>query len=311
MRHGPFDGVEAIKALREAVEERQRNDHGTKTPSDITALLQLIKGQARDAINATALSEVVRAIRTRNKRSKYRIAIRCHIVGDGEPKQYRWQTATRRFCVSPGSGGGEPALTVMAPSDSLVRKHHDRLPVGEYAVLAMRYGYDLKRITPSNQLSYVIRAEHKSQGILISGDTGLVDFVKKVMPPRDYYKSLLDELMPLDVVQVAHHGGNNWYFYEVLMESGYGNQRKPTFLLLSHAVNDYYRPSKVFGDFMRDLDRKPCSARILFTSRPKSRHVKSFKSMIEPPSGPVSDEGVIRISFDQGQWSVDRHSVRV
>ncbi len=310
LKSGPFNGIKSIKGLRLALKRFWGAGYRTKMRSDMASLLAFVKGQARDAINAKALSDVVGAIRTRNGNSREQIDIHCHVIPEGMPSRFIWQRSSRRFRSSSGRGDSGPTLTVIAPSDRLVRKHLNRLPVGTYALKTALYAYDLKRVTPSNQLSYVIKAEFRNQGILISGDTGLVDFVTKVQPPRKYNWSMLDLLMPLHVVQVAHHGGNNWYFYEVLMEAGYDQQSTPSYLLLSHAIEDRYRPSKVFGDFMRDLKGKPCQARVLFTSRPKSDYVKRFKKMIEPPTDEATDEGGIRVSFDGKKWTVDRHAVK-
>ena len=311
MKFGAFNGVNAIKAFLRAVEQpawKRRSDGALHIAS---ALLEIVKGQARDAINAKTLSDVVGALRARNHNSKNKVEFHCRVIPTGKPLRLRWDTSGRRFVTSDDACSDNPILTVMAPSNRLIQKHYNRLPVGRLGLMAALFEYDLKWVTPSNQLSYVVRAEYKGQGVLISGDTGMVDFVRKSRKTREYEQALLKELMPLHVVQVAHHGGRNWYFYEILMKADYGKSQKRSYLLLSHSVNDRHRPSAVFAKFMQDLGNEPCDASVLFTSRPKTYRVSAFKSMVEKPVGPRCDEGPIRISFNGGTWSVERHSVQV
>ena len=311
LKFAPFNGVDAIRAFLCAAERPAWKRHSGGALHVTSALLEILKGQARDAINAKTLSDVVGALRARNKISKTRVELHCHVISAGKPLRLGWDMIGRRFVASDEVCKDNPSLKVMAPSDGLIQKHYTRLPVGRLGLMAALFEYDLKWVTPSNQLSYVVRAEYKGQGILVSGDTGMVDFVRRSRRPRKYEEALLKELMPLHVVQVAHHGGRNWYFYEVLMKAGYSGSQERSYLLLSHAVNDHHRPSGVFAEFMLDLRKGTCNATVLFTSRPKSDRVCAFGSMVERPVGPSRDEGPIRVSFKQGRWSVDQHWVRV
>lgn len=301
---------EAIHFRRTKVLPRQ-GSHRLSKKSEYTAILQLMKGQARNAINASALDGVVKAIRSRNAQHSRKVSIQCHMIRGGIPKRFVWQAATRRFDSSGSVESTGPSLTVLAPSRKLALKHLSLLPTGPQGLMAMAFRYDLKWITPSNQLSYVVRAEYMDQGVLISGDTGLVDFVTKVRCPRRYHRSLIRQLAPLSVIQIAHHGGRNWYFYEVLMESRFWKRHKPAFLLLSHAVNDSSRPSQIFGKFVADLSGQGCEVSVLFTSQPRHCHVSHFQSQVHGPVGPEFKEGRFSISFDGHAWSVDKHAIKV
>ena len=310
IEYGFGNGIEAMKAFLKEVGRNTWAEHSEDGLDVTAALLEIVRGQARDAITAETLSKVVNALRERNRKSGTKTGMQCLVIPTNQPLRLGWDAVGKRFVESNQVCGNSPALTVLAPSESLIQKHYRRLPVGDYGFMVAGFKYDLRDVSASNQLSYVVRAEHKGQGILISGDTGMVDFVRRSRRPRKYEEAMLKELMPLHVVQVAHHGGRNWYFYEVLMEAGYYKNQEQSYLLLSHAVNDHHRPSDVFADFMDDLRKWRSNVRVLFTSRPNAGRVAAFRPMLEEPKGPISDEGSIRISFSQGNWSVDRHSVQ-
>lgn len=269
-------------------------------------MLRMVKGQAKDAINAKTLNDVVKSIRRRDKQGYGKILIQCHIIPDGQPQRFVWNESTHGFSLSDNGGDAIPTLTVMSPSKTLIRKHMQRLPVGSYALALVHSGHSLKWVSPSNQLSYVIRAGYMKQGILISGDSGFTAFVEK---NSSYYQKMLQALMPLQVIQVAHHGGKNWYFYRVLKESRHDNPNAPIFLLLSHKISDRDRPSKEFSTFIEDPDGAGCGAQILFTSKPRKNRVNGFLNMIADQKGRNKNEGTIRLSFDGDTWSVDRHAV--
>ena len=310
MEYGFGNGAEAMGAFLKEVGRHTWRERSDDRVHVTAALLEIVKGQARDAITAKTLSDVVNALQARNRRSSTKTELQCHVIPTNQPLRLGWDAVGQRFARSDQVRNNSPALTVLAPSERLIQKHYKRLPVGNHGFTVAHFGYDLRDVSPSNQLSYVVRAEHKGQGILISGDTGMVDFVRRSRRPRKYEEAMLKELMPLHVVQVAHHGGRNWYFYEILMEAGYYKSQKQSYLLLSHAVDDHHRPSEVFADFMDDLRKWRSNVRVLFTSRPNADRVAAFRPMLEKPKGPISCEGSIRISFSQGNWSVDRHSVQ-
>jgi len=167
----------------------------------------------------------------------------------------------------------------------------------------------LKSITPSNQLSYVARFGCEGQGILISGDAGCVDFVPK--PNAPYYPTLLGALLPLHVVQVAHHAGNNAQFYRVLTAAKYPDNVGHSYLLVSHATEDIYRPSREFRQFVQDVRREPDVAKILFTTQPRIEKVREFYALVHPPVGPIAREGDVRIEFRDGEWAVTKHAVAI
>jgi hypothetical protein len=191
----------------------------------------------------------------------------------------------------------------------LVKKHWDRLSVGSYAMLMFSQLLPTKSITPSNQLSYVARFQFEEQGLLVSGDAGCVDF----SPSRGnkFYKDLLNAPLPLHVIQVAHHGGNNAKFYNVLLKAKYDEQSAESFLLLSHASNDGHRPSDIFGQFVANLRKDVDNVQILFTGVPRKKYVKDFRTLIAQRTEPRMPAGDIRLSFDGHNWKVRKHAIEV
>jgi hypothetical protein len=71
-------------------------------------------------------------------------------------------------------------------------------------------------ITPSNRLSYIFTLSWAGQRLLISGDSGCYEF-------RDadgqFFPALLHALSLLHVIQIAHHAGDNYDFYNTLLSS--------------------------------------------------------------------------------------------
>ncbi len=273
----------------------------SRAAADALDLATIRQAAARDAINAIALAEVVAALTARE------IPIRCPIIPDGTPQQYRWRATEKRFLPSSRAGGTGPRLTLLGPSASLVSKHRHRLPLGQYLDRSAREQIPIQSITPSNQLSFVVRLSHAGQAILVSGDAGFVDFA----PPRgDYFPALLDALLPLHLVQVAHHAGNNAHFYRALLEAGYGEQGADSLLLLSHATRDKFRPSAEFEMFLDQVRTAGQGTRILFTSTPSASKVHAYRDAFHPVVGAAATVGDIRIAFDGDRWVVERHAIR-
>lgn len=260
---------------------------------------EIRKSNAKDAINAVALHEVVSALRERD------VPIRTEIIRDGEPRRYAWRRDLRRF-VPAARGGDEPSLTLLGPSKGLVRKHWHRLPVEQAARVALSFLVPVKSITPSNQLSYVMRLEHRGQGILVSGDAGCVDFK---LGRGDYHPRLLKAMLPLHVLQVAHHGGNNAHFYRVLEAAGYPGQNDHSYLLLSHATDDRFRPSEEFRLFLLGILGLGEDVQLLFTSQPKREKIGDFVSAFHPIVGEQADRGDVRMVFKDGSWTVRSHAI--
>jgi beta-lactamase superfamily II metal-dependent hydrolase len=262
------------------------------------------KSSAEDAINAAALYDVVSALRRK------RVPIRTEIIPDGEPRRYAWRDDLRRF-VPAARGGTEPILMLLGPSQGLVRKHWNRLPVEQATRVALSFIVPIKSITPSNQLSYVMRFEHAGQGMLVSGDAGCVDFK---LDRTHYHPRLLQALLPLHVLQVAHHGGANGHFYRVLDAAGYADQTDHSYLLLSHATDDRHRPSEEFRLFLLATLGRGEDVQLLFTSKPKPEKVRDFVEAFHPVVGRESDRGDVRLvfnagSFRRGRWEVASHAV--
>jgi beta-lactamase superfamily II metal-dependent hydrolase len=261
------------------------------------------KSAACDAINAISLAKVVEVLRARQ------IPVACHVISDGEPRHFVWRSTSRRFEEGGRLAAQGPKIALLGPSERLVRKHWNRLPIGTYAALARFALIPLKSITPSNQLSYVARFEDNKQGILVAGDAGCVDFRESQHTP--YFPKLLDALLPLHVVQVAHHAGNNAHFYRVLLVANYPEQALQSFLLVSHATADAHRPSAEFSHFVQDVRRDREIVSVLFTAQPVPDKVRDFRFLVHPPVGPTSQEGDVRLEFRNGAWSVTRHSIAV
>jgi hypothetical protein len=265
------------------------------------SLSNIRKGAAKDAINAKALHAVMQAL---NRRS---VPVRSEIIDDGTPRRYFWHDRDRRF-ISGNLKTDGPELKLLGPSRALVRKHWDRLPVEDAARVALSFLSEIKSITPSNQLSYIARIGFAEQGILISGDAGCVDFKSQ---DGKYYGQLLDAMLPLHVVQIAHHGGNNAHFYRVLNAAGFPEQTDPSLLLLSHATSDKTRPSPEFRDFVLSTLKQGDDIQLLFTSKPTAGKVVDYKDAVHPVVGASNDVGDVQIVYERQRWRVKTHAVEV
>ncbi len=285
----------------ESLADTYRSEVPVITKAQARSLASLRRNSAKDAINANALHAVVRELDKRN------IPIRCEVIGNGSPRNYRWDANKRRFILAK-SVGADLTFTLLGPSESLVRKHRDRLPVIESSKLALAFRGELRSITPSNQLSYIGCFHFAEQSILVSGDAGCVDFA---LNRKKYYPELLAAMKSLNVVQVAHHGGNNGHFYRVLKQAGYPNETEQSFLLLSHSYHDKTRPSEVFREFILTTIDNGDDVALLFTSEPRRERVEDFLQMINPCVGEKADVGDVRLLFENGRWIVAQHAVAV
>lgn len=275
-----------------------RNEQPHLVEPRLRSLANLRRGAAKDAINANALHDVLKALWNR------RVPVRTEVIDDGTPRRYRWSATDRRFILTRSDLDGL-AFDLLGPSKSLVKKHRDRLPVYEASRVALMFAGEIKSITPSNQLSYIGCFRHVKQSILVTGDAGCVDFAAS---PGAYHPKLLAALKPLHVIQVAHHGGRNAHFYRVLSAAAYPEQPEQSFLLLSHATHDTTRPSDVFHDFLLTTLKLGDDVRLLFTSEPSREKVEDYIAAIHPPVGPPSDRGDVRLLFD-GSWQVVSHAI--
>lgn len=264
----------------------------------------LRRATASNAITASHLAEVIEAIKEREPR----IPVMFRTIDDGEPDRFRWNRRNRRFVPAATGQDGLPTITLLGPSKGLVEKHRDKLPVLHEARLALLSEIPIMDITPSNQLSYIFKIEHEGRSLLISGDAGCVDF--KSSPRGGYHEKLLDELGSLDVVQIAHHAGNNAHFYRVLLAADLAAGEAPPYMILSHATDDKHRPSEAFVRFV-DHFPKEVDPYLLFTSRPKPVRAQGLEDLVHPTVGATGDVGDVRIVHDDGQWSVERHAVSV
>lgn len=256
---------------------------------------------ATDALNAASLNKVVQALKVR------KIKARCCTISDGAPRKFSWDAATGRFNPVGSPKDGVPQLTLLGPSDGLVARYRDRLPRGDYS-LTMGYMTRVVGTTASNELSYVIRLDHQKQRILVTGDAGCVDFA-----PTDsdiFHPALLKELEHLDVVQIAHHGGANAYFYNCLLASNYPKQIPTTYLLLSHEKASSSRPSGAFSKFVEALGRPAPEVQLLFTAQPREAKVRDVLGYFAKTKGVDTDlKGDVRMAYEGSDWVIKRHII--
>lgn len=269
-----------------------------KLPHVLQSLAGVRHMVAKEAITATALHRVMRALKAKN------VPIRSHWIAGGKPQRYAWNGQRFTRTHKPSSG---LAFDLLGPSLPLIRKHRHRIPPRACTVLAFEVNSPVRSITPSNQLSYVMCFHHMDQRILVAGDAGMVDFSPKSRMP--YYPELLEALRPLQVVQIAHHGGRNAHFYRVLARADYARGLQTTYLLLSHATHDSHRPSAEFAEFaMRTADAGTPPS-ILFTSKPNATRVQDFAHLVHPITHPAQDVGDVVLVYN-GSWDVLQHVVQ-
>ncbi|NZA25400.1 hypothetical protein H0E84_03315 [Luteimonas sp. SJ-92] len=273
------------------------------------SLAYIERSIAKDALTASSLKKVVEALVAKD------VSMRYESVDDGQPSYFVWDAVKRRFVSTAALDAERLTMTLLGPSDGLIAKYWDRLPVGDYVQFALASRMPVEKITPQNELSYAIVFHHKEQGILVSGDTGFVDFAPLDARPSTavFYPDLIDALrVPLNVVQVAHHGGHNKYFYHVLQAADFPIDESDSYLLLSHEVKATSRPSKVFAQFMTELGDKASQVSLLFTSQPLRSSVRDYSDRIAPvvPDSDREECGDVRLSYAGGQWTIQKHAVK-
>lgn len=271
------------------------------------ALAEIRKSTASGAITASNLHKVVRALAARPDKP----LVACRYIEDGLPRRFVWTPSKRRFIQKAAGGEDEITLQLLGPNESLIDKHREKLPVGSYAMAFMETArIPLESITPSNQLSYIFTLEMEGQRLLISGDAGCYGF----SVDGNYYPRLIKQLSPLHVVQVAHHAGHNYDFYNTLLKAGFAAQKPASYLLISHAPQDEKRPSEPFGDFIAACRRSKDEPRLLFTGEPLASKVADYDELICPiPAGSSKAvSGDVRLAYSStggGKWMVLKHVV--
>ena len=272
----------------------------------ISQLARIRSSAQKGAIAAKWLNQLVRKLKSKN------VPIRSLDIVAGGPEYYEWDLSQRKFLVcssSTYSSSNEPKFVLLGPSRALIAHHSQKLPIGVYLALLGRI--PLKPVTASNQLSYVMLFEAAGQKVLITGDAGCVDFWDKTT--KSFFPKLLSEMNDLRVVQVAHHAGNNHRFYHVLQAAGFGASHAPdSFLQISHAKNDSYRPSRAFGAFISALPSTSPTFELLTTSEPDPSKVASFKAYYHSATHtPPLSVGDIQLEYQYGAWKVKQHLVQV
>ncbi len=153
--------------------------------------------------------------------------------------------------------------------------------------------------------------ELAGQKVLITGDAGCVDFWDR--KAKRYHPALISALNDLHVAQVAYHAGNNHRFYEVLENSAFAGGSGPeSYLLLSHADHDTYRPSAAFDAFVAKLSANQATFELLTTSQPDPAKVTAYRTHYHPPTqSPAKSVGDVRLSYQNSTWTGDQHLVKV
>jgi hypothetical protein len=262
---------------------------------------------ASEGITATSLKALVACLREK------KVKIRCRTITDGEPRRFGWSRSGNkrepggRFKIT-RAASDEISLTLLGPSEGLVERLRSRLPTVHYAAYAALRNIELKRITASNQLSSSFVIRYNRQGILVSGDTGFVDFPLKA-GGKKYHPHLIEALDNLAVVQVAHHGGANAHFYRAMQKAESPLARPESFLLLSHGPDDPLRPSAEFSQYLEGVPRDNLNVHVLFTGRPCADRIADFRCDVFPRVGDSAIHGDVRLSFEDGSWIVKKHAV--
>lgn len=270
--------------------------------SGLQRLAVLRKSDAKGAINAAALNDVIVALKKRG------VPVVSRRIDDGVPRLFAWDSAKAGFIEAAGGRVGGIAFALLGPSTGLVRKHWAILPRKQKLAFALFTALPVISITPSNQLSYVLHFRAEGQGILVSGDAGCVDF-KPAQRNAPYYPDLLKALSPLNVVQVAHHGGANAHFFRVLQAGLDARIRREAWYLLSHEQDSPSRPSHVFRLYIGNFRGPVDEARLLFTSAPRRLNVQGYEDLISPQAGGQVDFGDISLAYDKRGWRVRAHAV--
>lgn len=271
-------------------------------------LATIKESAAIDALNAASLKKVVDAL------VAAKVTIRFEHINDGEPARFQWEPTRHSFLRVDELGPIQPALTLLGPSKSLINKYWKRLPVAEYACYALILSIPVENTTPQNELSYSMILSYKGQGLLVSGDSGFVDFLPLHQKPKNatFYPQLIEALkVPLPVVQVAHHGGHNKYFYHALLEAKYPISGGANYLLLSHEKDSASRPSGAFEIFVAKAELTKKNVKLLFTSQPSKARVQSIATSFAPvvPAGNHSKTGDVCLVYANEDWVVLKHAV--
>lgn len=174
----------------------------------------------------------------------------------------------------------------------------------------------LARLVPGRMKPALAKRSVRCTRRRLTGDTGFVDFAPLDAPIHspEFYPAMIKALrVALPVVQVAHHGGHNKFFYHALNKADYPIGDKESFLLLSHEVHGKSRPSRVFSQFMTQLGRKASHVQVLFTSQPLHSAISNYIKRIGPaaPRGSSADRGDIRLVFAENRWKIQKHSIKV
>jgi hypothetical protein len=92
-------------------------------------LANIRKSVANGAITATHLAKLAEALRNRRQP----IFPRCRFVPTGRPSRFVWSPSKVKFVRCDKGGESELVLTLLGPSERLIEKHRDKLPVRQFA----------------------------------------------------------------------------------------------------------------------------------------------------------------------------------
>lgn len=139
-----------------------------------SALASIRKSGASNAITACHLDDLVCALRNRS----VKIRPVSHYVSGHDARRFGWVPRLKRFVLGPRGAGAPLTLTLLGPSEGLVKEHWRKLPVASFMAGLVHTPAPIPResITASNRLSYIFVLEAVQQRVLISGDAGCYGF---------------------------------------------------------------------------------------------------------------------------------------
>ena len=242
-RSGPDDA----RALDKERPRRWADDPARAT-SDALDLATIRQAAARDAINAIALAEVVAALTARS------IPIRCPIIPDGTPQQYRWRTAERRFVASSARGGtstrADTARPVGVPRpQALDPAAPGRLP------RPLGAGADPDPVDHPEQPAQ-LRGPLELRGSGDPGQRGRRIRRLRTAPGRLLPRRCSTRCCPCTWSRWPTTPGTTRTSTAPCSRPGTATRSADSLLLVSHATRDKHRPSAEFAMFLEQARRR-------------------------------------------------------
>ena len=300
-RSGPDAAGRLDRELPAAVGRRP----GAARPADALDLATIRQAAARDAINAIALAEVVAALTARG------IPIRCPIIADGTPQQFRWRATERRFApVLDGAAATGPAPDAARSVGSPWSASTGTGCRSATTSLGRRgTQIPIQSITPSNQLSYVVRLAFDGPG-----DPGQRRRrVRRLRARRGATTT------PHCSTRCCPCTWSRWPTTRATTRTSTAPCSRPGTATRRRSrccssrtppgTSTARRPSSPM--FLEQVRTARQGTRILFTSKPSAEKVRALPRR-DPPRRrePQPRSGDVRIGFDGDRWMVERHAIR-